>query len=143
MTATPLPPPPRRSAPQRGPSPTQLVAAAREVINRPVAAWGVSWPRAAALFLRQALEDAVRRLWVGPAAGLERATFTAQLVCLRAYLGDTDLARRAHLTWCQLSTACHAHPYELAPTAAELTTWADTVDTLIAAIDRQASGSAG
>jgi hypothetical protein len=127
----PIPPPPRRPKDE---TPEELLSAARMVVARADAAWGGSWPRAAAVFTRQALEDVIKLLWTGPAAGLGQASFTAQLVCLRSYLGNDDLARRTHLTWCRLSSACHAHAYELAPTAAELTAWADTVDALIAAV---------
>jgi hypothetical protein len=121
------------------PTPGELLAAARTVVNRPGPAWGASWPRSAAIFTRQALEDAVKQLWTGPAAGLEKASFTAQLICLRSYLGDDGLARQVHLTWCQLSSACHAHPYELSPTAAELLGWIGTVGDLVAAIGSAAT----
>jgi cytochrome c5 len=137
-----VPPPPRAAPPDR-PAAEELLAAARRVVNRPEAAWDGSWPRAAAHLTRQALEDAVRRLWGGPTAGLERATFTAQLVCLREYLGDPHLARRTHLTWSQLSQACHAHPYELAPTAGELRAWAELVQTLLDHVQRERRATGG
>jgi hypothetical protein len=46
-----------------------------------------------------------------------------QLICLRSYLGDAPLASRAGHAWSALRRACHHHPYELAPTAAELSSW--------------------
>ncbi len=55
----------------------------------------------------------------------------AQLICLRTYLGDSNLASRTNLTWSELSRACHHHPYELAPTVGELRTWFSVVDELI------------
>ena len=35
---------------------------------------------------------------------------------------------RLHETWGALSRACHHHPYELAPTAAELARWIEVVE---------------
>jgi len=37
-----------------------------------------------------------------------------------------------------LSSACHYHPYELAPTAAELTGWIDDVEALVAELGQAA-----
>ncbi|HET9689516.1 MAG TPA: hypothetical protein VFP61_00050 [Acidimicrobiales bacterium] len=37
--------------------------------------------------------------------------------------------------WAQLSSACHAHPYELDPTVVELHRWAGVVRRLTAHID--------
>ena len=52
----------------------------------------------------------------------------SQLLCLTAYL-DEDVATRAAYLFAALSRACHYHPYELAPTAAELDRWlAETAD---------------
>jgi hypothetical protein len=39
--------------------------------------------------------------------------------------GTPGTARRASYLFAALSHACHYHPYELAPTAAELTGWLD------------------
>jgi hypothetical protein len=38
-------------------------------------------------------------------------------------------------TWGALSKACYHHLYELAPTAQELSMWADTVEPLMAATE--------
>jgi hypothetical protein len=113
------------------PSPAQILATGRAVVARPTDDWGSLWARAAAFFIRQALEETVAAHWTGPLTELTEATLTTQLICLREYLGDSDLARRVQLTWYSLSNACHAHPYELAPTAPELHTWADTVEELL------------
>ena len=48
----------------------------------------------------------------------------SQVLCLGAYL-DPDTAARAAYLIGALSRVCHYHPYELAPTAAELTGWLD------------------
>ena len=43
-------------------------------------------------------------------------------------------ARQAVFAYAALSSACHYHPYELAPTASELTGWIADVETLVAKI---------
>jgi hypothetical protein len=107
-------------------TPEGLLAAARQIIERPDAATAGVWPRAAALLARQALELAMASLWEArpQAAGLSQCSTRSQLQCLTAYL-DRDTASRAAYLSAALSRACHYHPYELAPTAAELTRWLD------------------
>jgi hypothetical protein len=115
------------------PTPEVLLRSASVVMIRPDAVWGGVWPRAAALLTRQALEDGVDRVWVGPLASLRAASMKAQMVCLREYLDDRALARSAYAAWCELSNACHAHPFDLAPTADELRGWGEVVARLLAA----------
>ncbi len=116
-----------------GPSPEQLLACARKIMDEPDAGWRSLWPIAAANLTRQALEAGVDRVWTGPRAGMINASQKAQLVCLPTYLGDRRLAGDIYTTWCALSNACHAHPYDLAPTAAELQGWTAVVDRLLTA----------
>jgi len=120
-----------------GPSPGQLLAAARIAVAKQGAAWGTSWPRASAFLARQALESAIEGLWVGDLAGLRDCSARDQLTCLPTYLGDDTLARRARQAWYSLSSACHAHPYELAPTAGELTGWMTEVEAVLGQIEGQ------
>jgi hypothetical protein len=89
------------------------------------------WPRASALLAGQALEATLDRLWDVQALDLHRCPIRTQLICLRTYLGDPDLAARAGHTWSALSRACHHHTYELAPTANELQTWFGVVEELM------------
>lgn len=93
------------------------------------------WPRASALLARQALEAAVHRLWEHRRLDLQGCSMRVQFICLRTYLGDADLAARAGHAWSALSRACHHHPYELAPTAAELQRWLSVVEELIRKAD--------
>lgn len=116
-----------------GPTPQQLAAGARKALE-PAAAWGSAWPRAAAFLARQALEDAVAEIWHGPSAAMRNANFTAQLISLPYFLADKSLAGQVRQCWHSLSNACHAHPYELSPTVAELTSWLDVVDDLVEAV---------
>ena len=78
-------------------TPQELLGAARDLMQRPGASLDGIWPRAAALLARQALEAAMAELW---AAHRQTAALSASTM-----------------------RSCHYHPYELAPTAAELTTW--------------------
>jgi hypothetical protein len=111
----------------------ELLAAARRLIERPDAATAGVWPRAAALLARQALELALAGLWASQpaAAGLDRSSMRAQLLCLTAYLAG-DTATRAAYLYAALSRACHYHLYELAPTATELTRWLNETAELVA-----------
>ena len=44
------------------------------------------------------------------------------------------LARQIAYVWAALSEACHYHAYELAPTAAELAGWFQSVEELLTRI---------
>jgi hypothetical protein len=105
-------------------------------VRRPAADTVGLWPRAAALLARQALEETLGDLWLRRAPGMQRATARAQLACLADYLGDPGLAGDIVFTWSALSSACHHHEYELAPTAVELERRLDTVDRLVEKLER-------
>jgi hypothetical protein len=125
-------------------TPGELLTEARRLIEHPDAATAGVWPRAAALLARQALEQAMAGLWAAQpqANGLSRGTMRSQLLCLNAYVGG-DVATRAAYLSAALSRACHYHPYELAPTAAELTGWLDETTDLVALLrSRAESGGA-
>ncbi len=113
-------------------TPSALVSAARDLIDGRVTSTSDAWPRAAALLARQALEEAVRALWVGPNESARRSSATHQLLCARVVLGD-ELAAEAFQAWAALSQACHVHAYELSPVAAELRGWIDVVERLVEA----------
>jgi hypothetical protein len=113
-------------------TPNELLDAAKDLMQRPGASLDGIWPRAAALLARQALEAAMAELWTvnRQAAGLSASTMRSQELCLTAYL-DTGTASRTVYLLAALSRACHYHPYELAPTAAELTSWLDQAAQLV------------
>lgn len=111
------------------PSPTGLLAAAREVAstcNEPYR------PRAVALLGRQALEAALDDHWRTRAPGVEECPMRTQLICLPVFLSDAPLAERASYAWWALTRACHHHPYDLAPTPSELADLLGTVEELTA-----------
>lgn len=88
------------------------------------------WPRASAVLAGRALEASLRRLWERQQLDLRGCSMRVQLICLKSYLGDPDLAARTSHTWSELRRACHHHPYELAPTATELRGWLEVVEEL-------------
>ena len=108
--------------------PALLVAQAREVVERGTVG---AWPRAAALLARQALEAAMDELWAARAPAVAGLSGRAQLTCLPEYLRDPALAGEVAFTWSMLSDACHAHAYELGPTAQELEDRFRVVDRLV------------
>jgi hypothetical protein len=114
-------------------TPEELLAAARRLVEHPDAGTAGAWPRAAALLARQALEQAMAGLWAGQpgADGLSERVMRSQLLCLTAYVDEDVAARTAYLS-AALSHACHYHPYELAPTATELTRWLNETADLVA-----------
>jgi len=116
-------------------TPADVLAAARDLLERHAPARAGGWQRAVALLTRQALEQGIEEFWAtDPAtAGLREATMKTQLTCLPEYLRPR-LAREISYVWAALSSACHYHPYDLAPTGAELAGWIDTVAALLAAI---------
>jgi hypothetical protein len=116
-------------------TPADLLDASRDLLERPAFAGVGGWSRAVALLARQALEKAVEEFWnASPAtAGLCRCPRKTQFTCLPFYL-NPRLARDVGYVWSALSNVCHYHPYELAPTATELSGWIEAVATLLAAI---------
>jgi hypothetical protein len=118
--------------PVTGYSPEDLLRAARDLLSRSDLRSKGVWPRAAAHLCRQALEETLDAYWKTRATGLELASLRSQLAALPAYL-DQELAGSVAFTWSALSSACHHHLYEFAPTAPELSRWVNTVEHLMAA----------
>ena len=114
-----------------GAGPSSVLSLARDMLGHLDPDTAGLWPRASALLACRALEATVHRLWERRALDLQRCSMRVQLICLRTYLGDTDLAARAGHAWSALSRASHHHAYELAPTAAELRGWFSVVEELI------------
>lgn len=124
-----LPPP----SPQKRwrPRPADLLAVAEAVCAGKADDYGSSWARAAAFLVRGALEDGIDSIFSGPLLGIRACPTSTKLICLPRFLSDVDLAAELHATWAQLSTACHAHSYELDPTLGELQRWIGVVQRLL------------
>lgn len=118
----------------------ELLAAARAMIHLPRPSTTGLWSRAAALLGRQALEAALDDYWRWKRSGIGAASMRTQLLCLPSFLGDASLAGRVAHGWSALTTACHQHPYELAPTALELEQWLDVAQEFLAAIEQRSIG---
>ena len=116
-------------------TPKQLLQHAYGLIEDPPAVFAARWPRAVALLARQALETSLEELWTKRNQKLAWASERAQLLCLPVALGDRRLAADAAVAWSGLSRACHQHPYDLPPTAGELTGWLETVDAMSRAVE--------
>ena len=111
-----------------------LLKWANELTRTPLDATRGRWPRVAAVLGRQALEDALLRLWAGSAPGVEDSSMRAQLLCLGSYT-DGDLADRISYAYGGLTRACHHHSYELSPTAEEIIGWLNDVAALTNMLD--------
>lgn len=114
-------------------TPSATLVLAQQLLGRADPKTAGLWPRAAALLARQALEQSLDAYWNAKGMGLASLPTTPQLICLREYLNDEPLAARVRHTWNALSQVCHHHPYELAPTVAELSLLLDGVRELVAA----------
>jgi len=114
----------------------ELLAHAYTVLEDPPGALAGRWPRAVALLARQALEMSLTELWTKRALQVGWATERAQFLCLPQALADRRVVSDATLAWNALSEACHAHPYDLPPTAGELAAWLEAVDALRRAVDK-------
>jgi hypothetical protein len=121
-------------------TPAEVLAMARDLLDRSSPSTAGLWPRAAALLGRQALEMAVDEYWVARRIPLDACGTRQQLICLREYLDDAELAGRVHHAWQALTRACHQHPYDLPPTVSELRGWVVAVESLMDAVKEPSLG---
>ena len=112
----------------------ELLAGVRRLLAGGADAIHNARARAAALLLRQTLEAALANLWRRRAPQLLEAPFSVQLLCLREYTSNKELAAEAARTWQALSDACHFRGYGLPPSRASLTVWLERVECLARAI---------
>ena len=113
-----------------------LLGHARSLIERQEEGPEGVWPRAAALLIRQVLEEALDRLWMAIHPGMASASRATQLTCLGLMITDAGLVSDVRSAWASLSRACHHHHYELGPTAAELERWIRQTARLVDALGR-------
>jgi hypothetical protein len=111
-----------------------VLAMARQLLKRCSSDTVGLWARSAALLGRQALEMSIDDYWAARNIPLTSCPTLQQLICLREYVHDSQLAGRVHHAWNALSRACHHHPYELPPSAAELDGWLQSVESWIAVV---------
>ena len=91
------------------------------------------------MLARQALEEAVDARWAAVTGDrADAASDHAVSAHLPSRLpGLRAVARQVAFTYAALTSACHYHPYELAPTAAELTSWIADAGPSSASWDKQ------
>lgn len=104
-----------------------LSTMARQLAAEPNRKLGATRLLAAALLLRQALEDAIDQHWARTVPAMAKVSGRAQLISLPFYV-DPRLAGQVAYAWCRLSTVCHHDAYELPPSLEELERLADIVD---------------
>ena len=119
-------------------SPQEILAAARQLLDRPDSGTSGVWSRAAALLGRQAFEFGLDDHWRSRGMALASLATRPQLICLSSYLPNPDFAARATHAWSALTGACHHHPYELAASPAELRNWLDAVQEALAVMGQPA-----
>ena len=120
-------------------TPTELLQAADDLLNRPDLALQGAWPRAVALLGRQALEGSLDQFWEVEFTNMKYASRRTQTLCLEQFIRDRDLTDGIRESWAALSRACHHHPFELSPTAAELKNWLAEVEGLISRLSGETS----
>jgi hypothetical protein len=112
---------------------TALLATAESILDGGVRINGGLQARAAALLARQALEQALAEFWDRRSPGVQRCRTRTQIQCLSAYLEGEPVGAAA-TAWNHLSETCHHHPYDVAPSAAELRAWIGSVRTFCEAV---------
>jgi hypothetical protein len=110
--------------------PKELVEIARMLSTDQNRSLGSTRHLAAALLLRQALEDAIDDFWQKELPAMESLSARAQLITLPFYIEPT-LAAQVQFTWYQLSATCHHDSYDLPPPLHELESAAETVTQLV------------
>jgi len=92
------------------------------------------WPRCTAWLIRLALEHALDALWLAHCPAVLRCTKRSQLLALGIVL-DQSTQHRVVQLWSALSRAGHHHPYDLAPTVAELRGWLVEASEIVTRLD--------
>ena len=113
-------------------TPTQLLTAARRLLDEPSVETEGVWARTCAVLTRQALEQAVAVKLSQHVGSLERVNFRAQLLCVHGVTSDEQVAAKAYYVWAALSRALHHGGYELPPTAPALRGWLEVVEEVVA-----------
>jgi hypothetical protein len=99
--------------------PQELVEIARKLATDQNRSLGSTRFLAAALLLRQALEDAIDSFWQTVLPAMKNVSARAQLITLPFYINPA-LAADVQFTWYQLSATCHHDAYDLPPPLHEL-----------------------
>lgn len=112
-------------------TPNELLDAVKRLLERSDLSLQGAWPRAVALLGRQALEGGLDGFWEAEFEQMKYASRRTQTLCIEQFVRDPDLTDGIRESWAELSRACHHHPFELSPTAAELKNWLAEVEGLV------------
>jgi len=115
----------------------RLLAWARAVAAHPELGLQGTWPRAAALLGRQALEEGLDGFWMRQLPEMREATRATQLACFERFVRTGTSFSAYAPPGRRSSRACHHHPYALAPTAHELEHWFSSVDELLVRLSEE------
>ena len=115
-------------------TPQELLGTARSLASSANRRLGASRFLAAALLVRQALEDALRAFWRQECPGVENCSWRVQLVSLPFFLNDSDLAGSTVSAWYRLSTMCHYDRLASHTDLTELEGLLDVVDRFVVVV---------
>lgn len=105
---------------------------------------GLTGPRATCLVARQALQLVVADLLAARGLCPSGGSTRSRLICLSvAYEEQPAVGYRAGAAWARLSSGCHHHAYELAPTAGEVRALLEEVAWLHQVQDQESSTTSG
>ncbi|UGS36459.1 hypothetical protein [Capillimicrobium parvum] len=97
-----------------------LLLAALKLLDQPIEDAEGTWPHAAAVLTRQAIEETMSRWWKHVEPDMNAANWNEKWLALPSYLGRSPVVGEAHYAWSVLSDACHHRAYEIGLTEAEL-----------------------
>ena len=88
----------------------RLLAWARAVAAHPELGLQGTWPRAAALLGRQALEEGLDGFWMRQLPQMREATRATQLACFERFVRDRDLVLGLRTAWAALQSSLPSPP---------------------------------
>jgi hypothetical protein len=103
-----------------------LLSIARNLAVDEAHRWGMSRTTAAALLVRQALEEALDAFWRRAMPGLEDCSGRSQMIALPFFV-ESPLAEDVIYAWYRLSSACHAGSYVLGPSLGDIERYSSVV----------------
>jgi hypothetical protein len=121
-------------------TPAELLSEAGRLLATVVPSTRGRWPRACAWLIRMALEKALDDYWARVLPQAAGCGMRPQLLLLPRY-ADSTTAGEARDAWLGLARATHHHPYDLAPTAAELRRWHGQVSKVAARLSTTGQAS--
>lgn len=98
----------------------ELLAAAKKMLDEPGEETATTWPLAAAVLTRQAIETTLDVHWARTVTAMQYAGRKEQWLALPSYIGRAPEVPAAWYAWTALSEACHHRDYDVGLTQEEL-----------------------